>query len=152
MRKAALIILVIALSSCNQLMDNIIILGMTGYDEYYMPEWEELNSYNKITDYIVDHVDYTKDKLFSHTQSPEETMKRGKGDCEDTAVLFMNIAKVSMGIEMQAVVMHYRAIENGGLFVNHVAVRYDGIIVDPITCYKLTTPVMYYYEYTEVFP
>ena len=45
-----------------------------------------LNSPQEIGQYIHDNIQYTKDNL-DHWQRPEETLSRGKGDCEDIALL-----------------------------------------------------------------
>ena len=150
--KKLTLLLIISLSSCSVMMDGIITLGMTGYNEYYMEEWEKRESYIGISTYIRSNIEYTKDKFISHTQSPEETMKRGKGDCEDISILFMNIARVALDIKMQAVVVkHTRAIEEGGIDFNHVVVRYNGQTIEPQTGMEREYAVNYYYEYDEVF-
>ncbi len=151
--KKLLLLTVIALSatSCSMLMDDIIETGMTGHNEYYMDEWEELDTYLKISKYIKQNVEYTSD-IVQHTQAPEETITRGKGDCEDMAILYMNIAYVSMGIKMDAVIIKWsRQVEDGGMLYNHVAVRYDGLIIDALSGWKLTNDVEYFYSYNEVF-
>lgn len=45
-----------------------------------------LNSPQEIGQYIHDNIQYTRD-VTDHWQRPEETLTRGKGDCEDIALL-----------------------------------------------------------------
>lgn len=133
-------------------MDEIIELGMTGFSEYYMEEWESLTDYGSIARYIRDNVQYTEDIFISETQAPRWTMERGKGDCEDIALLFMNVAKVSMGIEMEAVVVDTgRSIEDGGIDFGHVAVRYNGEVIEAQYGLPRDYAVRYFYTYKEVF-
>lgn len=65
-------------------------------------------------------------------QTPQETLKRGAGDCEDIAVLFQSIANW-MGIDMNVVVGQWIRETRAGVFEKegHAWVEHDGHVIDP---------------------
>ncbi len=148
-----ILMLAVSASSCSMLMDEIVYSAMSDMPEYYMEEWEDLSDFHAIGQYIKDHVKYESDGLTSKTQPPEATMSRGKGDCEDFALLFMNIANVALGVNMDLVVTDKptnRTVDAGGI-PWHVAVRYNGKVYEPQNGYQLNYEIRYSYTYQEVF-
>ena len=82
----AIVLLVIFLSGCHMEM------GM------------ELHGIQETLDWVADNIDYTR-KNGDRWQSPEETVKRGKGDCEDFVILSVALLQ-EIGVE-SAMVVHW---------------------------------------------
>ena len=108
---------------------------------------------NKITV----HVEYKADISSQDVaQSPEITMRKRTGDCEDYALLFMNLAYIiSNGEVLMDLVLVKdfgtpRTIVNGGI-PNHAQISYQGIIYEAQTGYPIYNSVMYRYIFWEVF-
>jgi hypothetical protein len=54
-------------------------------------------------DWVYAHIDYIADP-FPHCQTPEETLERGAGDCEDLTLLTQSIVWDQLGINVDMVV------------------------------------------------
>jgi len=48
---------------------------------------------NKIMDYVYETIKYQPDWGLDYYQSPEETLKKGTGDCDDKAILYCSLAR-----------------------------------------------------------
>ena len=81
----------------------------------YMEEWEELENWQDIVMWIWAKVYYSPDGEKDIWSTPLETLNRGKGDCEDFVILFMNIYYVRFGVKLDMVVldMNKRTKVNG---------------------------------------
>lgn len=98
---------------------------------------------NDIVSYIEDDKDYA--------QNPEETYLIGAGDCEDFAILFMNIAYFEFGIKCDLVLVNSdKTIENGGS-LNHALIRYEGTLYEPQTGEICSYEVAYSYTFDIIF-
>jgi len=147
---------------------------------YYLPEFEELKNLHEIAHWIKDNVKYEKNTDINgeHVSNPEETLRRGYGDCDDLAVLFANIAYFALGVKMDIILVRTgskrgaedidsfefyvvaegsynseaRTIEEGGL-VNHAMVRIDNSQIEPQSGFERTRniEVGYYYTFNTVF-
>lgn len=77
--------------------------------------WEEAH--------ILSSVVYTPDEGPDSWALPEETRKRGRGDCEDMALLFLDDLYWTWGVEGKMVVMSYPSQAPG---VRHAEVEVKG--------------------------
>ena len=136
MKRLFLIISVMFLFGCDQLTDSFLSDCAKGHDLYYTEEWDSLNSFHDIGDWMRENIEYRSDDVYCWS-NPRDTVRRGYGDCNDKALLFANMAYFVMGIKMDIVVVKQSemesdinwsgAIEGGGI-VDHCMVRYDGQI------------------------
>ena len=136
MKKIIFILLVVfAVSGCDHFQDLYFLAKIgDGFDLYYHEDFEKLKSITQITEWVNSNIEYEKDAIGSSWQSPEETLKRGFGDCEDIAILLINIIYVSLGVKTDLVCndVNNRKIVNGGK-VNHAEIHYNGTIYDIYT-------------------
>ena len=124
----AILAAAIALSSCSQAFDMTIDAGNyarlgDGFDlEYHA--WPEIEEPEQIARWIYHHVDYEWD-VVDHWQSPKETLDNGTGDCEDFAILYMNILYVKWGVKSDLVFVmdDGRSVEEGEVVRVAVCVR-----------------------------
>jgi len=109
-------------------------------------------------EYDIDvHVTYTSEiNGQDNAQTPKITMFRRTGDCEDIALLFMNLAYVISNGEilMNLVLVDKfgtaRTIVNGGIPV-HAQVSYQGIIYETQLGFPVYNDIMYRYTFWEIF-
>ena len=85
----------------------------------------DLDEIQSINTWVNENIVYTPDVL-SNYQLPKVTFGRGKGDCEDMAILLMFFIKEQLGIEAQLVIYHI----GYGYFL-HAIVEYNGAYFDP---------------------
>ena len=140
---------ILLLISCKAI-DNYNYLTLPRFDIYY-GDFGEITDYSDISRYLRNNTEYLYEGINHYIQGPEETVELKTGDCDDFAVLFLNIAYTELGIKGNLVYVNSneRTIVNGGI-PNHVIVEYDGIAFDPV--YRNTyTNVMYRYTFGEVF-
>jgi hypothetical protein len=147
-------ILVLLLTSCDiaGMLDNHYYKIYCRHELAYRNEWKELSSYEEIATWIRMHVMYQTDTN-NEVFSPEETLQKGYGDCEEFAMLFMNIAHISLEIKMTLVLVdnRHRTIE-GGKWINHAEVRYLGDNFDIYSGKNIgNITVEYSYTFDEVF-
>ncbi|MBN2365530.1 MAG: hypothetical protein JXR86_08965 [Spirochaetales bacterium] len=110
-----------------------------------------INSHEDIARYIKDNVRYEIEN-FDVWTSPSETLNRGYGDCDDYALLYMNLAYLNLGIKMDFVAVNDidRTIKTGD--PTHAEVRYRGQHYNIYTREKLEKTVVFYsYEFDELF-
>ena len=91
--------------------------------ELYYGDFSEIQTLQDISVWIMNNVYYKADETDSW-DNPEEVIKRGYGDCDDFAILVMNIAYVRFGIEFDLVLVDteiMKSIEEGGN-INHASV------------------------------
>ncbi len=134
MKKIMVVILIVVMMGCNLVVgddfnDGVNLRKIQKTDLIYMEEWEELENWQDIVMWIWCHVYYSSDGENKDTwNTPLETLNRGKGDCEDFVLLFMNIYYVRFGVklDMAALDANKRIKVNGGYF-NHAEVLFkDG--------------------------
>lgn len=159
-----LFILAIMFGSCKHgLMSTIVdsyVYGELGRIQYYdFAEYNlpEFSGTKDLADWIESQIDYRSD-VVEEFYSPEETLLRGGGDCEDYAILFLNLMHYTMGIKGNLVFVdsddRFRTIVEGG-FVNHAVIEIGGTLISPQTGYGYdyfdNVPVRYRYTFDEVF-
>jgi hypothetical protein len=133
MKKIFLIfIVVIEFLGCDIYIDKQFSDIAEGHTLYYLPEWKDLDTYPKIAKWINNHVNYKTESRYEHNwQNPEYTLQRGYGDCEDIALLFMNIYYVSTGNKMDLilVLLSNKQIVKGGK-IDHAMLLYQNAIIE----------------------
>lgn len=85
-------------------------------------------------------------------QSPEETFLNKSGDCEDFAILYINILYVKKGEKANLVLIEdSRTIIEGGN-ANHAVVQLsNGDLIEPQTGRRVDSDVKYSYSFDELF-
>lgn len=159
MKKVLLIVFVIiGLASCDilsSIIDTTTYGLLEGIEFYDFADYDltGIDSYRDIARWIQMRVEYKADFLEAFS-SPEETLRRRSGDCEDYAFLFANIAYLTMGIKMDVVILYLptgRTVVEGGIG-NHIDVYYDGLIISAQRGYiSYYQEVLYTYTFNEVF-
>lgn len=176
-KKTCLILALILISvSCEhnlmtRVMDNFIYSELENieyydFEEYRLPEgvdiWEYgyfnciegINSFKGIAQWIEHNIDYIPD-VAGKFYSPEQTLKRGGGDCEDYAILFLNLAHKVLGETGSLVVVNTndvgRTIVEGGA-IDHAIVMFNGELISAFTGRVYDdVPIRYIYSFEEVF-
>ncbi|MDC7218451.1 MAG: hypothetical protein PQJ59_00820 [Spirochaetales bacterium] len=104
--------------------------GHSLYDNalFYGPE-----NYSQVRTLVRDRVTWTEDpeKIW---QEPELTWTLGTGDCEDIAILYLNILYFATGEKgYLALVRDAKEVVTGGYTVHHVIVNVGGEYRDPVS-------------------
>jgi hypothetical protein len=145
-----LVIIVVLFSGCQlvwEIQDDMSAQKIGTHELYYLPEFEELDSYYDIYLYIHERITPKKtDKALG----PREALEKGYGDCTTYCVLFSNIAYFALGIEMDIIAVDHgdeRAIGEGG-FTNHAILYYGGVMIEPQLGIEVDYPsIPYIYEF-----
>jgi hypothetical protein len=155
-------------SNCSDFVDAYFYLQIgEKFDLYYKQEFEELNSFSEIAEYIRENVTYKYEGIKDEWTSPRETLRRGYGDCDDIALLFANIAHYALDINCSIVAVDsekreepkkkdnpekhkYDTVVNGGT-VDHITVYYDGKVYEAYYGYQTNYVINYLYTFEEVF-
>jgi hypothetical protein len=88
--------------------------------------------------WIVKNIEYAYDEdIYNRDewQTPAETVKYGRGDCEDMAILLMYIINTQWEGKPNLVVTEYR----GGY---HAIVEWKGVYYDSVTSHKIESPII----------
>jgi hypothetical protein len=135
-----------------------------GFELYYPEEDVVDTSCNttmvmaNITNWIISNIEYSSDGFIDSYASPKETFTTRQGDCEDIALLYINLVYIYTGEKVDMAFVNTkgedttpnRSVVEGGI-INHAVVFYKG------TCYGPTIPtrtydtVMYVYTFDELF-
>jgi len=161
MKQFMVILAVVLLTGCQQIdafMDGCIDQYNKKYykTSLYYGDFSMIKSVNKIGVFIINNIHYKFEVNGNYVQSPYETLSLGTGDCEDFALLYMNILYVRFGIKSELIFVDskdvsYRTVENGELF-DHCMVRLaDGTIVEPQNGFYYSVEVQYSYTFDEIF-
>jgi len=106
-----------------------------------MMEWFAVNMEYVPDAYIIAVKNQSVTKIPEHFQTPNETLKRGGGDCEDLAILLYSLLKPVLGEGEELYIITWI---NG--YFGHVAVLYgsDGryMILDPAMSYATNSTIM----------
>ena len=121
---------------------------------YYSEDFDSLDSYVKIAQYIKEHVTYDPSDDPTEHKDPEVTLSTGKGACGDISVLFINIAYFGMKQKMSFVTLDSstisRSVVEGGK-VDNAMVYYDGKLIEPQSGIEKNATIGYIYDFDEVF-
>lgn len=147
-------LLPVLLFSCNMMRDIDGYLMAKDHNLTYNSEWQELESYRDIYLWINSNIDYKSEEVDSW-DDPQIVLDRGYGDCDDWAILFMNIAYYALDIKMDLIIVESdsmsRAVVSGGNTNLHAMVYYDGHIIEPSNGLEYYGPIGYIYSFDEVF-
>lgn len=105
-----------------------------------------------ITVWISNNISY-KDDPTGYTQSPQETLDLGTGDCEDAALLFCALTFKYLGIKCNIVLVdtQERQVVAGGP-IDHVMVQLpDGNLLSPQNCTIAVYTIRYIYYFDDIF-
>lgn len=143
--KVVLLLCAIFFLNCSMFIDTTCTILYSNKGLYDSVEFDCINSIQDIAKYYNNNGYYYKADIGDYCKTPKEMVNDKYGDCEDYAVLFLNICKVRMNIEGSLIVVNLndRAIVSGG-FVNHVMVVINGRVYEPQNGSELST-----YEYWE---
>ena len=104
-------------------------------------EWMAVNIQGLRDDYILVVSNQTATTILEHFQAPNETLKRGGGDCEDLAILAYALLKQALG---EGEELYIIAWTTG--YLGHAAVLYGSggryIIIDPAMNYATNSTIM----------
>jgi hypothetical protein len=124
MKKIVLILLVLMSLSCSLydvVADAVYEIRIQKADIYYHEDFESLHTIEDIQDYLYDNLAYKADTTDSWSNA-EKTFSEGYGDCDDFAILFMNIYYIVFGDKLDfALIDYFRTVSEGGSTVGHVA-------------------------------
>jgi hypothetical protein len=101
-------------------------------------------SLGDINEWVHDNITYVSDGKFQTVQSPYQTLRRGTGDCEDYAILFMHIAHEVYGVEPDMIIV--KTI-SGAM---HGAALLDGVVYDPTGGFSCTVDKYLKYQVEEI--
>ena len=159
-----LIVILISLSSlvgCNVASD--IYWNAKGHNHslYYIPQFDDLHSYEDITHWIrfENEIYYKTEGSTDVWKDPEQTIADKGGDCEDLALLFINIAYYALGEELSMALVEQdgisivsdKAIVEGGEIDHAMVVLSDGNLYDPLYQWMKEGDVGYILKFADLF-
>lgn len=150
-----IILFVVLFNSCSMIIDiyNYSLLPGFPIDRR---DFGDITDLRGVSDAVSRLCEYKYEGINNYYQSPTETIERGKGDCDDMVILFLNIAYVELGIKCSMVGVNYedgsRTVVNGGI-VDHFAVGYNGEYFDAKSINRKYNPsdIGYEYKFNEIF-
>ncbi len=86
------------------------------------------DDYQWVNEWVHDTIETVADDERNEFQSPNQTMARGAGDCEDFALLMLWRVWDVYGVRGEMVIL-----SKAGTEILHAIVRIDGIYYDPTT-------------------
>lgn len=148
-----ILLVVVTLTGCQQVLDEVT------DDEYgdrysgislYYGDFSSIRYESGIAFWINSHIHY---QASSHLQTLAECVASGHGDCEEKALMYLNIMYIVFHKkgELCVVSTSDRKIEAGGQDSNHAVVRYNGIIIEPATGRPTNYNVHYSYSFDHIF-
>ncbi len=151
MKSFILLLLLLLFSSCSQILDSYY-GSLIVKHELYKTDFGDIKSLVDIPIWMGKNGVYKAD-VIEEWSSPQETLERGYGDCEDIAILFMNIAYLELGIKMDLVLVNtnQRHVVSGGI-PNHAEVRYDSLNYNIYSGMPVNNrEINYIYYFKEIF-
>jgi hypothetical protein len=133
MKKIIILLLVVGFSfGCslyNELADDVYESRIQKSEVYYHEDFTSLRTVKDIQDYVYNTLQYAKDTTDTWNMA-KETLTKGYGDCEDFAILFMNIYYVVFGEKLDFVLVDMlRSVNKGGLIDHVIVLRNDGTYI-----------------------
>ena len=118
-----------------------------GQARLFYGNFNEINSFEDIAEWIGKNVRYANEYVDSW-DDPRVTVLRGYGDCDDIAILMMNIAYIRFGIKLDfvAVDRFNRGSSQGE--ANHAEVRFGWKTYDIYTGRPIPDITYIYFLYT----
>jgi len=118
-----------------------------GQARLFYGNFNEINSFEDIAEWIGKNVRYANEYV-DHWDDPKVTVLRGYGDCDDYAILFMNIAYVRWGIELDFVAVNRHDRQATNLEPDHAEIRYGWNTYSIYTGRPIKDITYIYYMYT----
>lgn len=147
-RFSALFMLLLLTSSCSLVSDSWYGSKLSGMELFYYHEFYTVGS---IPAYIGARIDYRVDGGVDVWSGPENTFYRRYGDCEDIALLYLNILYISKGIKGNLLLVDVPRLIVGGGEINHAVIEVDGVQIEPQTGTVVNYRIGYRYTFNEIF-
>jgi len=144
---------VIILTGCQQMVNEAYDTNYSdrycGFNLYY-GDFSSIQNEKDIPLWINSHIRYLAS---DNIQSLYECVVSGHGDCEEKALMYLNIMYIVFHKkgELCLVDTSARTIEFGGEDINHAVVRYNGVIIEPATGRSVYYTVCYSYAFNHIF-
>lgn len=129
--KIMIILAVLSLCSCQMDIDDLKDVGYSyladGHELTYREEWTDIQTIQQAAQWAKAEIYYEDDGDLDIWSNPEIVLSRGYGDCDDYALLMMNICYVALNIKPDLVLrlVEDRTVDIGGS-VNHCEIRIGG--------------------------
>lgn len=148
-----ILFVVLVLTGCQQVLDEVT------DDEYgdrysnialYYGDFSSIQNEKDIPLWINSHIRYlASDNL----QSLYECVVSGHGDCEEKALMYLNIMYIVFHKKGELCIVDStdRKIEAGGTDCDHAAVRFDGVLIEPALGSPADYKVCYSYSFNHIF-
>jgi len=121
--------------------------------QIYYGDFSSITTCACVIPWIRSHMVYKSDPEGENiVNSLSKTIALGYGDCEEFALMYLDIMYVKFSIkgQLQIVDNNSRQVANGG-DGNHAIVCIDGVQIEPQTGYRVDYKVAYYYDFDEIF-
>jgi hypothetical protein len=116
----------------------------------YYGDFSQIKKVDDIPWWIRQHIQYHED-VGEDIVPLAETVERGYGDCEERALMYLNILYIKFGIKGEfCMVDSSRSVGEGGYF-DHAIVRVNGVLIEPKYGTVVYAPIAYYYSFDEIF-
>jgi len=119
----------------------------------YRGDFSSVKTQADITPWIKSHIRYQADPTGSEVvNSLTKTVELGYSDCEEMALMYLDILYIKFDIKGQflCVDSSARHVGTGGA-TDHALVRVDGVQIDPKTGRVCDFPVAFYYDFDDLF-
>lgn len=144
---------------------------VTGHEVYFgtdeqNAEWMKFETVPEVSAWVVKNIKYVEDAS-EEFSNPEVVLERGYGDCDDFALLIMNIIYVRFDIKTDLILLdayinpstESRVIIEGGS-INHATIGYNGQVfylydlricyIEPIVGYAFSFDYTFPYQYNKI--
>lgn len=151
--KRMIIVLIVMLSVGCSLAYEIVDeynLSKLGVETYHSEDWNDVDSYYGIYLYIKNNVEYRKEKV-DNWSSPYTTLSRGYGDCEDIAILYINMLYDIFEIKASLGLVNTRDVVDGGKISHAVVIMPNGDLIEPQTAETVDFNIGYSYGFNDIF-
>lgn len=118
------------------------VIGFSGCDMYPTYTWElpmSFDTVEEVLDYIVT-IEYKSDGAKDNWQLPDQTYRKGTGDCEDKAILFLYIMRETFGGKAELLV-----VKRSGTY--HVLPRHNNIVYETSVSAYVYEDWIYHWDY-----
>lgn len=121
------------------------------YNLYY-GNFEGITDFKTLSVWIKKNVEY-KNEYPDRWSDPRAVVSRGYGDCDDYALLYLNIAYILWGVELDFVAVNNLNRQDPEIEPNHAEIRYRWNNYDIYTGERIdeVTYIHYMYEFDELF-
>ena len=146
MKKILFVLVAMLMMGCDIAVDNYLYNKLSGKTLYY-GDFSGIETIDDIAPWVNKHIRPREQDTY---RDVEEILKDGHGDCNDMALVWINIAYVVFGEKYSMVIVKYerpRAIVDGGLYFNHAVVLIGSECLD-VYLNKLVIYETIYYKYS----